>query len=143
MFKIDVLGTFQGRHYTDITLGRNFMRHFRTHCRTQFYDTLNKTDCFLSPGGTLKLYFNNVLVINFVECVKLTLLGHPQNIIMRMSPRNIFHPSFGGVSTNFMKMFTYVYISMCSPIANIGKTMIQRSIFKNMLKNDVSVTSVC
>ena len=38
-------------------------------------------------------------------------------------------------------MFTY--ISVYLPIANIEKTMIEKSILKNMLKSDVSVTSVC
>ena len=38
-------------------------------------------------------------------------------------------------------MFTY--ISVYLPIANIEKSMIEKSILKNMLKSDVSVTSVC
>ena len=38
-------------------------------------------------------------------------------------------------------MFTY--ISVYLPIANIEKSVIEKSILKNMLKSDVSVTSVC
>ena len=27
---------------------------------------------FLVPGGTMRLYFKNMMVINFIDCVKLT-----------------------------------------------------------------------
>ena len=58
----------------------------------------------LFPVGTLNFYFNNVIVTNFVECIKLTSSGHPQKIIMRTSPRDIFPPSLGRLSTNFMQI---------------------------------------
>ena len=43
----------------------------------------------------------------------------------------------------FTYMFTYMFISTYLPVANIEKTTIWKSILKDMLKNDVSVTSVC
>ena len=93
---------------------------------------------FLFPGGTLKLSLNNVIVINFVECVKLTFSGHPQTIIMQTFRRDIFHSFFGRLSTNFMQIQKVIFklsvniyyisiclhISICLPIANIEKIMI-------------------
>ena len=32
---------------------------------------------FFLPNGTLKLYFKNVIIINFIEWVKLTFSGRP------------------------------------------------------------------
>ena len=54
----------------------------------------------LLPSCMLKLYFKNVIEMNFIECVKLKFSGRPQNIIMWTSPRDIFHTSFGRLSTN-------------------------------------------
>ena len=87
----------------------------------------------LLTGGTVKLYFKNVIVISFIECVKLTFSERPQNIIMYTWPRDIpFGTSFGRLLTNLRKnrscfyIFFYMstYTSVCLPIVNIEKTTI-------------------
>ena len=54
LFKIDVLGTFQERHYADVTLGCN-----KDVLGTALQNLwgIGYTQMFLLPGGTLKLYF--------------------------------------------------------------------------------------
>ena len=41
---------------------------------SKIYETLDKLNCFF-PSGTLNLYFKNVIVINLIECVKMTFSG--------------------------------------------------------------------
>ena len=43
MFKIDVLGTSQGRHYVDVALGRNKDALGRL---SESFETLDKLSCF-------------------------------------------------------------------------------------------------
>lgn len=59
---------------------------------------------FLIPGGMLKLYLKSVAVINFIECVEMTFSGRPQNFIMWTSPKDIFHTTFGRLSTFSMQI---------------------------------------
>ena len=48
-------------------------------CRRHFRTQLGRPwDVYLKyHRGTLKLYFENVIIINFIECVKLTFSWHP------------------------------------------------------------------
>ena len=65
----------------------------------------------------LKLYSKNVIVINFIECIKLTFSGRPQNITMWTSPRDIFHTSFGRLSKilSRYKSCFFMFPSTCLP----------------------------
>ena len=62
--------------FKDLTMQTSLKDAIRTSLGrlSGIYETLDKLDCLY---GTLKLYFNNVIVINFVECVKLTFSRHP------------------------------------------------------------------
>ena len=75
----------------------------------------------LLSGGTLKLYFKNVRVINFIVCVKLRFSRFQSNIITWKSPRSTFHTSFGCFSKVLCKyrscflcllLHVYLYIYM-------------------------------
>ena len=97
-------------------------------------DVLGKFQLFLLPGGTLKLYFKNVIVTNFIECIKLIILGHPQNIIMWVSSSEIFHMSFECLSKILCKYRScfFLFLSTCLPtylyvnlsLVNVEKTVI-------------------
>ena len=147
MFKIDVVGTSQGRHYPQVAFGRN--KDVLGTSLPKLWD-IGHTQLFLLPGSTLKLYFElNVTVLNFKECVKLTFSERPQNVIMLTSPRAIFHTSFGHLwkiyanieAVFYVSLYMFKYISICLLIANIEKTMIWKCILKIILKNDVLRTS--
>ena len=70
---------------------------------SEIYETLGMTQLFLRPDGTLKLCFKNIVVINLIDCVKLTFSERLQNIIMWTSPRKIFHTSFGRLPKTLSK----------------------------------------
>ena len=72
MFKTDVVGTSQGRRNADLTLGPIRVSLGRLF---EIYETFDKVICFFFPGGTLNLYLKNVVVIDFIEFVKLTFSG--------------------------------------------------------------------
>ena len=119
-FKIDALGTSQGRYTKDGFSGcfedvpRTFLQNYKNKQRLAFkvfhathlvsrIENDATVKCFVlrlkltswghpkdatmqtslqnavrtSFGGTLKLYFKNIIVINFIQCVKLTFSGRP------------------------------------------------------------------
>ena len=134
MFRIDLLWMSKGRHSADVNLGRN-QDVLRTSLRKPGDNGF--THLSVLPGGTLKLYFKNVINVTiFIDCVKLTFSGRPQSIIMGTSPRDIFHTFFGCLSTHFMQiwklffMFLYMftYISITLPMVIIQKTTIQNAL---------------
>ena len=67
MFKVNVLGTLQGRQLecsikTQLECSWDASPKFMR----------NWINSILLSGGTLKLYFKNVLVLDIIKCVKLT-----------------------------------------------------------------------